>query len=58
MTKRDAAWITCGLALGAVTWVVTLFGFGMRTHAPELMLAGAILAYLTAKIVHFGKSRL
>ena len=58
MTKREAAWIACGLALGAVIWLVTLFGFGMQTHAPEIMLAGAVLAYLAAKIVHVGKTLL
>jgi len=58
MTKREAIWILWGLALGAVAWVVILFGFGMRAHAPELMLAGGGLAYVVAKIVRIGKQAL
>ena len=60
MTKREAVWIFWGLGLGAVTWVVIIFGFGLRAHAYDgrlgiFMLAGAGLAYLAAKIVRKGK---
>ena len=60
MTKREAVWIFWGLCLGAVTWVVIVFGFGLQAHAYDgrlgiLMLAGAGLAYLAAKTVRKGK---
>jgi hypothetical protein len=60
MTKREAIWILWGLGLGAIAWVVIVFVFGMRAHAADgrfviLMLAGAGLAYLAAKIVGIGK---
>jgi hypothetical protein len=60
MTKREAIWIFWGLGLGAVTWAVVVFGFGMRAHAydgrlPILILVGGGLAYLAAKIVRIGK---
>ena len=60
MTKREAVWILWGFGLGALTWVVIVYGFGMRGHAYDgrfsiLMLAGAGLAYLAAKIVRIGQ---
>ena len=60
MTKREAIWILCGLVLGAIAWVVVVFGFGVRAHAYDgrlgiLMLVGGGLAYLAAKIARIGK---
>jgi hypothetical protein len=60
MTKREGIWILWGFGLGAVVWVVLVYGFEMRAWRYDgrlgiLMLAGAGLAYLAAKIMRIGK---
>jgi hypothetical protein len=55
MKKREVVWTLSGFGIGAVAWVV----IGLRAHAYDqfgiLMLAGAALGHLAAKIVGPGK---
>jgi hypothetical protein len=59
MTKREAIWTLWGIGLGAVTWAVLAFAFGMPHRADGrltiLVLVGGGLAYLAAKIVRLAK---
>jgi len=60
MTKREAVWSCWGFGLGAIAYVVIVYGFGITAHFADgrlgvLMLAGAGLAYLASKIVRIGR---
>jgi hypothetical protein len=60
MTKREAIWSLCGLALGAIAWAVVSFGFRVRADPYDgrmyiFIFAGGGLAYLAAKIMRIGK---